>query len=351
MPKDSKSLAFYALALQLKCHAVNQSGSREASEKLMQESIATVDNAIAGAIGFHGKVDLVVVPEYFMTSHPAGESLQEWRDLAAIDLQGRQIELLSIVAQKHRVYLAGNAYEADPNFESIYFQTSFILAPNGDLILKYRRLISMYTPSPIDVLDPYLDLYGKESLLPVVSTPIGRMAAIASEEVLYPEIARCLAMRGAELFVHSSSEAGLRGLSPKNLAKRARAMENMAYLVSANSAGIVGGPMLEDSTDTGSQIVNHHGEVLSEADSGESMNVVREIDINAVRRARQRVGMSNFLARQPMSFYTSIFNELASPLAENSFMSDEGAVETPERSFFKERQQSAIEHLSRKGII
>lgn len=346
-----KDLAFYALALQIKCHAVNSSGSREAAEALMQQAIDKVDNAIAGSIGFHGKIDLVVLPEYFMTSHPAGESLQAWRQLAAIELTGPQIESLSAIAQKHGIYLAGNAYEADPNFESIYFQSSFILGPNGDLILNYRRLISMYTPSPIDVLDLYLDLYGKESLLPVADTPIGRLAAIASEEILYPEIARCLAMRGAELFVHSSSEAALKGLSPKNLAKRARAMENMAYVVSANSAGIADGAMLEGSTDACSQIVNHYGEVICEADAGESMNVVREIDINAVRRLRQRVSMSNFLARQPMSLYASLFNELASPAKENDLISDDGKLKAPERSFFKERQQNAINYLSEKGVI
>ena len=38
-------------------------------------------------------------------------------------------------------------------------------------------------------------------------TEIGRIAAIASEEILYPEIARALALRGAEVFIHSSSEA------------------------------------------------------------------------------------------------------------------------------------------------
>lgn len=347
----SETLAFYALALQLKCQAVNQSGGRENAELLMQNAITQIDRAIAGTIGFHGKVDLVVVPEYFLTSHPAGESIEEWRDLAAIDMEGPQIEMLSNIAIKHGVYLAGNAYEADPNFETLYFQTSFIIGPNGNLVLKYRRLISMYTPSPVDVLDPYLDLYGKESLFPVADTPIGRLAAIASEEILYPEIARCLAMRGAELFVHSSSEAALKGLSPKNLAKRARAMENMAYVVSANSAGIVGGPMLESSTDTGSQIVDYHGEVLIEAQGGESMNVVREIDIGSLRRARRRVGMSNFLARQPTALYSEIFKDAASPLKANTFLSDDGQVKTPERSFFRERQQIAIDYLSNKGII
>ena len=98
----------------------------------------------------------------------------------------------------------------------------------------------MFAPTPHDVWDQYLDIYGLEAVFPVAETEIGRLACIASEEILYPEIARCLMMRGAEVFLHSSSEAGSVQLTHKDIAKRARAIENMSYVVSANSAGISG---------------------------------------------------------------------------------------------------------------
>jgi predicted amidohydrolase len=56
------------------------------------------------------------------------------------------------------------------------------------------------------------------------------LACIASEEILYPEIARCLAMRGAEIFLHSTSEVGSPLLTQKNVAKLARAIEHMWFL-------------------------------------------------------------------------------------------------------------------------
>lgn len=312
----------------------------------MEHTLAHVEKAVRGAVGFHGDIDLVVLPEYFLTGHPSGESIAEWRALAAIAMDGPEMEALARIAERNGIYLAGNAYESDPNFPEIYFQTSFVIGPSGDLLLKYNRLISMYTPSPYDVLDRYIDLYGKDALFPVANTPIGRIAAIASEEILYPEIARCLAMRGGEIFVHSSSEAALKGISPKNLAKRARAMENMAYVISANSAGIIGGVMLQDSTDASSQIVDFNGQVLLEAEGGESMNVVREIDIAALRRARRRVGMSNYLARQPVDLYTIGYGDAPSLHPANNF-----GDKTPERSFFRERQAEVIERLAKKNII
>ena len=106
--------------------------------------------------------------------------------------------------------------------------------------MRYRRLVSMFAPTPHDVLDPYLDLYGADALFPVADTAIGRLACVASEEILYPEITRALALRGAEVICHSSSEVGTPLTTPKNIAKQARAYENMLYVVSANSGGIAG---------------------------------------------------------------------------------------------------------------
>ena len=96
----------------------------------------------------------------------------------------------------------------------------------------------MFAPTPYDVLDKYLDVYGSESLFPVIDTPIGRIGAVASEEILYPEITRVLALKGAELICHSSSEVASPALTPKNAAKVARAAENHVYVISANSTGI-----------------------------------------------------------------------------------------------------------------
>jgi len=52
--------------------------------------------------------------------------------------------------------------------------------------------------------------------------------------------ARAQARRGAEVFVHSPSEIGSPLATPKAVARRARAFENIAYVVSANTAGISG---------------------------------------------------------------------------------------------------------------
>jgi predicted amidohydrolase len=148
-------------------------------------------------------------------------------------------------------------------------------------VLRYRRLNSVMTPTPHDVWDEYLALYGIDGVFPVARTEIGNLAPVASDEILFPEVARCFAMRGAEVFLHSTSEATSPRETIKDIAKRARAIENLAYVISANSGGIDGSPIPGESTDGGSQIVDFEGRVLVEAGAGESMVACAEIDIAA----------------------------------------------------------------------
>lgn len=334
---------YKALALQLTCQTINAATTRDEAEAIMLASIERIDKQIEASIAQAGRDTLlVVVPEYFLTGYPVGESLVDWREKAAIEIDGRIYEALGALAQKHKIYFSGNAYELDPHLTELYFQTSFIISPNGDVILRYRRLNAMNTPTPHDVLAYYLEAYGYESLFPVVKTNIGNLACIASEEILYPEVARCLTMRGAEIFLHSTSEIGSPMLTQKNVGKLARSIENMAYVVSANSAGISGTALPSGSSDGGSKIVDYRGLVLAEAGYGESMVANADIDLTALRQFRQRPGVANLLAHQRFELYAESY-------AQHSYYPPNTLLaESPDRSIFAKNQQDVIRRLFEK---
>jgi predicted amidohydrolase len=343
-------LAYRALALQVTCHAVNACSDLEAARAKMRENLGRIDRAVAGSKGFHGQdLRLVVLPEYFLTSYPLGETLGGWADKAAIAPDGPEYEALGAIAQKHNVFLAGNAYETDPHFPGIYFQTSFCVAPAGDVVLRYRRLVSMFAPTPHDIWDRYLDIYGVDGVFPVARTEIGRLAAIASEEILYPEIARAHALRGAEVLLHSSSEVGSPRLTPKDIAKRARALENLCYVVSANTAGISGVDMPFASADGLSKIVDYLGDVRAEALPGESANAMAEIDLGALRRYRLRPGMGNMLSRQRLELFAAAYSGSVYP--PDTMLGPDGKLVVPERTHFVATQRAVIERLARDGLI
>ncbi len=338
--------SFRALALQVTCHAVNGARDREEARSLIYQAIARLEPQIAASIAFIGfDCKLIVLPEYFLTGFPMGESLTAWAEKACIEMAGAEYEALGKIAQKHNIFLAGNAYELDPNFPGLYFQTCFIIDPSGAIILRYRRLNSMFAPTPHDVWDKYLDCYGLEGVFPVAKTDIGNLAALASEEILYPEVARCLALRGAEIFLHTTSEVYGKDTAPKNAAKICRAVENMAYVISANTAGIANISIPISSADGGSKIIDYRGLILAETATGESMAAFAEIDLAALRRYRRRPGLNNLLSRQRLELYAQTYHQ-TQIYPPNTMLNPE-----IDRKHFIQTQQKTIERLSQLGII
>jgi len=341
-----KIIDYMALAMQTPCYAVNKYPDRTSARAAMAETISRIDRQIFGAKKFIGKhIKLVVLPEYFLTGFPTRESIPEWLDKACLTKDDPFFEKLGAICQRDDIFLSGNYYESDPNFPDFYFQSSFILDNHGTMILNYRRLNSMYSPTPHDVLDKYIDLYGYESLFPVVDTELGRLACVASEEILYPEVSRCLMMRGAEVILHSSSEVSSALPSKKNIAKQARAIENMAYVISANSAGMKDSLVLEHSTDSHSQIVHYEGHLLCEANPGESVVANANIHIDALRTYRSRVSMKNYIARQRFELYADSYRD------HSFYPANKFKDEVLAKSSFNTIQEETIKKLQDNGII
>lgn len=345
---------YAALALQIAARSVESLPDRAAASAQMLAMIGEIGPKLRASSIFiqqygGSPVRLAVLPEYFLTSYPGRISIPDFAEKAALDMDGPEYEALGEVAATQNLYLAGNAYERDPHFPGLYFQTSFVVAPSGEVVLRYRRLNSMFAPTPHDVWSKYLDIYGLDGVFPVVRTEIGNLAAIASEEILYPEIARAHALRGAEIFVHSSSEIGSPLATPKQIARRARAFENIAYVVSANTAGIEGTAMPLASADGHSVVIDYKGVPLAEAGPGETFTAFADLDVSALRAQRRKPGMTNFLARQRLEPFAPVYGG-PSPQPADSLIAD-GALVTPDRDHFLRVQEQVIDRLSKEGLI
>lgn len=349
---DAKTYA--AVAMQLAARSVERAPDKAGARGMMAETIATLGPKLRSAVIFieqygGAPVRLAVLPEYLLTSYPGRISIPDFADRAALEIDGAEYDAMGRIAQDQKLFLAGNAYEVDPNFPGLYFQTSFVIAPNGNVVLRYRRLNSMFAPTPHDIWSKYLDIYGLDGVFPVARTDIGNLAAIASEEILYPEIARAHALRGAEIFVHSSSEIGSPLATPKMIAKRARAFENLTYVISANTAGIVDTALPEASADGNSMIVDWKGNVIAESNSGETFTAFADIDIAALRAARRKPGMTNMLSRQRNALFAPVYGADSHQKADS--LIEDGVVKTPDRDHFKRVSEETIERLAKDGLI
>lgn len=345
---------YAAMALQVAARSVERAADRGAARDQMLAQIGELGEKLRASAAFIGQyggcpVRLAVLPEYLLTSFPGRISISDFANKAAIEVDGPEYEAFGRIAEEQRLYLAGNAYELDRHFPGLYFQTSFVVAPTGQVVLRYRRLNSMFAPTPHDVWSKYLDIYGLDGVFPVARTGIGNLAAIASEEILYPEIARAHALRGAEVFVHSSSEIGSPLATHKAIAKRARAFENIAYVVSANTAGILGTAMPQAAADGNSVVIDYKGQLLAESSGGETFTAFAEIDVPALRRARRKPGMTNYLARQRTELFAAVYAATIVQPADS--LIEDGAVKVPDRDHFVKCQQQVLERLDKEGLI
>ncbi|MEO9461159.1 MAG: nitrilase-related carbon-nitrogen hydrolase [Marinomonas sp.] len=359
-PDRNRTLAdpktYSAVAMQLTARSLERLDDEASARAAMLQHIADIEGQIRGSTIFIAQysgnpVKLAVLPEYLFTSYPGRIGLSEFAAKVGFAKDGPEYAALGAMAQRLGMYIAGNAYEQDENFPGFYFQASFVIAPSGDVVLRYRRLLSMFAPSPHDVWEKYLDIYGLEGVFPVAKTEIGNLACIASEEILYPELARALTFRGAEVFLHSSSEVGSPLATNKDIAKQARAFENMAYVISANTAGISGSTLPLNSAEGNSSIVDYRGKVTAESNDGETFTAFANVDLGALREARRTPAMTNYLARQRPHLFAEAYAAAAQSFHRPDGMMEGGKAAVPEREYFKRAQEQVIARLDKAGVI
>lgn len=271
----------------------------------------TLIDKCAGFFGrqFGEKVRLIAFPEYH---------LQDWRGVTApwwdaevdplgvcITIPGDETDKLAKKAKQYGVYIAAHALELDPNFPGYFFNCGFIISPEGEIIYKRHKTehagFLMYA-SPHDVLDRYMEVYGKgrtvgETIFPVVDTEIGVLGMCMCYEMIVPELHRQLVSNGAEIIIRPTAEMDLFQSEPRNISlvlDRARAVENVAYYIvphlgPANFSGA------RDEWAGGSVIVNYDGRVLSKAQTTGETLIAAVIDVDRQRRVRREGG--NYLAK------------------------------------------------------
>jgi predicted amidohydrolase len=243
-----------------------------------------------GAAAFRSK--LFVLPEFCLHGFELGVPTAAWLE-AAITLPGPEIEPLCQAARDTGAYVAGMAYERIPEFPGRFFNTAFIIDPRGEVALRYRKMYSLTgKTTPQDVYTEYCRLFGgPESLFPVLDTPLGRLGALVCYDIHFPEVARCLALRGAEILLHITSEARgpehyEEGGGAWSAVRKARAWENVCYLAMANTGPNLDSDLPPNVCHGESQILDFTGRALNRAGGTEECLVTAPVDLVALRRRR-----------------------------------------------------------------
>ena len=206
--------------------------------------------------------DLYVLPELFNTGYLFADR-QDAERCAEPYPEGRTARFLADLSAETKTVIVGGFAERSRDGR-IY--NAAAVADQGRLLACYRK---------IHLFDPEWDWFDSGNRPPaVVASSVGRLGPLICFDWIFPETARCLALGGAQILVHSANLV----MPYCQDAMFTRCVENRLFAVTANRIGTDerGGQRL---TFTGaSQITGHAGERLAKASSDREEVLVAEID-------------------------------------------------------------------------
>ncbi len=253
-------------------------------------------SAKEGYEGNWAPIKLISFPEFFIQGHEGHWSYEHYLNEVLLDLDGEEMRLLKDKAKEHKVYIAACALERDPDWieEGYFFNTHFIIGPNGDIVHKYRKftVATHYelAVSPHDVYDKFVAMYGDDlsSFFPVTELEIGKIGTITCMDGHFPETARALGVQGVEVMIHPLLTDPQMS-EPQNIwqaMNKMRAWENQCYLIGASWGGVYGGLRPKNFAPGKSMIVNYNGVVTAYADHAGEGIISSVINLEELRRRR-----------------------------------------------------------------
>ncbi len=216
-----------------------------------------------------GGAKLIVVPELFNTGYRVEES-----DVTLAEtIPGETTNWMVEVSKEFNVTLVGCILEKDKT-KGLIFDTCVVTSPNG-IVGTYRKT---------HLWDQENTRFTKGESLPVFELEWGNLGMQICYEVGFPEAARVLALKGADIIVYPSAFGKAR-LYAWDLATRARALENGCYVVAANRSGT---EKSETFFGGHSRITSPQGEVLVQATEEDEV-IITDIDLDEVGKQRRRI--------------------------------------------------------------
>jgi predicted amidohydrolase len=256
---------------------------------------AYIDACFSGPLSL--PVKLVCFPEFSIGGmYSTRTTTAEVKKYQAITIPGPETDRLAAKAKEYGIYVAAVNHENDPLRPDFFFNTAFIINPGGKVILKYRKLNTLFGCNPHDIFDEYTNpVTGKRDFFPVVETAIGRLSCGICADLWMPEIPKVYALKGADIWLHLT--AGHFYENGEALL-RARAIDNTIYVLHENfAAGVVTtGPLARGRVAThlaagyggNSMVLDYYGNILARAlGTGEEL-VMAEIDVMKLRSVRQQ---------------------------------------------------------------
>ncbi|KAF0169982.1 MAG: amidohydrolase [Limisphaerales bacterium] len=194
------------------------------------------------------RVDFLVLPE--VLTYAGGSTYAE----CAEPIPGPSTEFFGRLAKQHGLHLVPGLIERDRH---LLYNVAVLIGPDGNILGKYRK-VCLPRGEIEGGFQPGFDY-------PVFDTKLGKVGMMVCYDGFFPEVARELSNRGAEIIAWP-----VMGCNP--LLGAARACENHVYVVSSTHTDASANWMI-------SAVYGHDGKPLAQAKDWGTL-AIAEVDLN-----------------------------------------------------------------------
>jgi len=211
-----------------KCAAIQMASSPNISSNLLVAENLIAEAAKAG-------VKLVALPENFALM---GENESDKIQAKEIDGSGPIQNFLAAVAKKYSVWVVGGTVPiagSDPN----KVRASCLVYNNhGERVARYDKvhLFDVNVPGTNEIYRES-DYIEPGTQTKVFDTPFGKIGLAVCYDLRFPEIFRKMTRQGLDILVVPSAFTAETGAAHWEILLRARAVENLCYVIAPNQGG------------------------------------------------------------------------------------------------------------------
>nr|WP_321521374.1 carbon-nitrogen hydrolase [uncultured Macellibacteroides sp.] len=264
------------MRMKLKVGLVQQANTADISANIAKLKANIIRCALDGA-------ELVVLQELHNGLYFCQTEDTNLFDLAET-IPGASTDIFGALAKEFSIVLVLSLFEK--RAPGLYHNTAVVIERDGSIAGKYRK---MHIPDDPAYYEKFYFTPGDLGFEPI-DTSVGRLGVLVCWDQWYPEAARLMAMRGAEMLIYptaigwessDTSEEKERQLGAWVISQRAHAVANGLPVISVNRTGHESDPSGQTNGIQfwgNSFVSGPQGELITEFSNNEEMVQVVEID-------------------------------------------------------------------------
>ncbi|WP_321480306.1 carbon-nitrogen hydrolase [uncultured Bacteroides sp.] len=213
-------------------------------------------------------------------------------DLAE-SIPGPSTEFYSKLAATNKIVLVTSLFEK--RAPGLYHNTAVVFDSDGSIAGKYRK---MHIPDDPAYYEKFYFTPGDIGFEPI-QTSIGKLGVLVCWDQWYPEAARLMALKGAEILIYPTAigwessdteEEKSRQLNAWIISQRAHAVANGLPVISVNRIGRESDPSGQTNGIQfwgNSFVAGPQGEFLAQASNDKDENIIVDIDLERSENVRR----------------------------------------------------------------